>query len=199
MKIKIVALVFLIITSVSCKDDETQRDAENLKDIKKRELVFDVVNKCWVFNIPVLQPQAQAVVGNWTEWRMFLSELKQKPKSSIGAFQQKAKTLSKKVFDLNNSIPIKFTNRAVRSRIAVLTTQIHSLDLYVNLHDIPSQKVVALIPEINLALASLEAQFEEIVRKEQIPVEQGESDMIRMLDTSRAIPSSKNNSIVPKI
>ncbi len=199
MKIKILVLIFLILTTVSCKDDETQRDAENLKDIKKRELVFDVINKCWVFNIPVLQLQAQAVVGNWTEWRMFLSELKQKPKSSIGAFQQKAKTLSKKVFELNNSIPIKFSNRAVRSRIAVLTTQIHSLDLYINLHDIPSQKVVTLIPEINLALASLEAQFEEIVRKEQIPLEQGESDMIRMLDTSRAIPSSKTNSIVPKI
>ena len=97
MKIKILVLIFLILTSVSCKDDETQRDAENLKDIKKRELVFDVINKCWVFNIPVLQLQAQAVVGNWSEWRMFLSELKQKPKSSIGAFQQKAKTLSKKV------------------------------------------------------------------------------------------------------
>jgi hypothetical protein len=40
-------------------------------------------------------------------------------------------------------------------------------------------------------MQSLEAQFQEILRKEKIPLEQGESDMIKMLDTSRAIPSSK--------
>jgi hypothetical protein len=44
------------------------------------------------------------------------------------------------------------------------------------------------VPEINLAIASLNAQFEEINRKQQIPLEKGESDMIRMLDTARAIP-----------
>ena len=34
-----------------------------------------------------------------------------------------------------------------------------------------------------------EVHFEEIIRKEQTPREQGESDIKRMLDTSRAIPS----------
>jgi hypothetical protein len=31
--------------------------------------------------------------------------------------------------------------------------------------------------------------MDEIVRKNQIPLEEGESDMIRMLDTARAIPN----------
>jgi hypothetical protein len=51
--------------------------------------------------------------------------------------------------------------------------------------------VVGIIPNINKGMQSLEAQFQEILRKEKIPLEQGESDMIKMLDTSRAIPSSK--------
>jgi hypothetical protein len=37
-------------------------------------------------------------------------------------------------------------------------------------------------------LASLGRQMDEIVRRSEIPKEEGESDMIRMLDTARAIP-----------
>ena len=43
---------------------------------------------------------------------------------------------------------------------------------------------------VEAAVASLQLQFEEIVRKDKIPMEQGESDMIKMLDTTRAIPST---------
>lgn len=195
MKFKFYTILFLAFLIISCKDDEAKRQAEQLKDLKKKELVFDEVNKNWNFSFPVLEPQAQALVANWKEWRVFLSELKQKPQSSIGAFQQKSKTLATKAADLNIAIPQKLNQPAVKSRLAVLLTQMRSLNLYLNLQDIPQQKVIALIPEINTAITSLETQFEEIVRKEQIPIEQGESDMIKMLDTSRAIP---NHKIAPK-
>ena len=191
MKNKIYSILFFLTVFISCKDDEANRETEKIKDIKKKEQVFDAINGSWVFNIPSLQPQTQLLVTNWSEWRLFLTELKQKPKSSIGAFQQKSKALTKKVFDLNNNIPQRLNQSAVKSRIAVLITQIRSLDLYINLQNIPKEKIIVLIPEINLSIASLEAQFEEIVRKGQIPIEQGETDMIRMLDTSRAIPSIK--------
>ena len=79
-----------------------------------------------------------------------------------------------------------------------MTTQINSLDLYMNLDNVPAEKVVALVPEINIAIASLQLQFEEIVRKDKIPMEQGESDMIRMLDTTRAIPSTPVNKTLPR-
>lgn len=51
--------------------------------------------------------------------------------------------------------------------------------------------MIGIIPNVNKGLQSLEAQFDEILRKEKIPMEQGEADMIKMLDTTRAIPSSK--------
>lgn len=197
MNIRPYIVFSLFIFLFSCQNDESKREAEKLKDQKKKELVFQAINKSWVFNPQTLTPQTQAVVSNWSEWRQFLTELKQKPKSSIGAFQQKARTLSKKVLHLNNNIPPKLAQPAVRSRIAVLLTQVRSLDLYIHLDEIPEQKITALIQEINAAITSLEMQFEEIVRKEQIPIEQGESDMIRMLDTSRAIPSTRPSNNLP--
>lgn len=198
MKIKVYYILLLMVIGVSCQDDDTKRETARLKNMEKTEKVFETINKNWNFNDRSMNPETQTWVSNWSEWRNFLTELREKPKSSIGAFKKKAKTLSKKVQDLNNNIPIKFANPQVKSRIAILTTQIHSLDLYINLDNIPAEKVVALIPEINTALASLQLQFEEIVRKDKIPMEQGESDMIKMLDTTRAIPSTPINKTLPR-
>jgi hypothetical protein len=121
--------------------------------------------------------------------RAFSTELNQTPKSTIGAFQKKAKELSKKATALNNNIPYEFNKPEIKSRIAALTTKINSINLFLNIDDIPEQKVVALVAEVSIELESLYRQMDEIVRKSQIPKEEGESDMIRMLDTTRAIPN----------
>lgn len=198
MKIKAYYILFLMVIGVSCQDDDAKRETARLKNLEKTEKVFETVNKNWNFSERPMNAETQTWLSNWNEWRNFLTEIKQKPKSSIGAFKKKSKTLSKKVRDLNNNIPIKFANPQVKSRISILTTQINSLDLYMNLDNVPAEKVVALVPEINKAIASLQLQFEEIVRKDKIPMEQGESDMIRMLDTTRAIPSTPVNKTLPK-
>lgn len=181
-------MVALLTLTIGCKNDDNQRAIEQEKDIKKKELVFESINKDWNFNVPTLNPQTQVLLNNWVEWRLFKEDINRKPKSSIGAFQQKSKSLSKKVTDLSLAIPPAVATTAVKSRISVLTTQIKMLELYMNLQQIPYEKVKVLVPEINLGIASLNAQFEEINRKQQIPLEKGESDMIRMLDTARAIP-----------
>lgn len=183
----------LAFLGVSCKDDNNQRQAEMIKEQKKNEEVFQVISKAWVFNFPVLTPGAQREVNGWEDYRIFLMELKQKPKSSIGAFQQKAASLSKKVDELNKRIPQKLQKTSVKSRISVLVTEIKSLDMYIHLSNIPQQRIIELISEINYAIVSLQGEFEEIVRKSQIPMEQGESDLKMMQDTSRAIPSNPNS------
>ena len=188
MKINFQIIIALSLLVFSCQDD-TKRDAAQKKDIQKKEAVFAVVEKNWNFNVPPLDPQTQNLVAGWAEWRLFLTELTQKPKNSIGAFQQKARTLTQKATALNNNIPAKFAKPEVKARISALITKIRSLDLYINLDDIPADKTTVLVAEINATLASLSAQLQEIVRIGQIPTEQGESDMIRMLDTARAIPS----------
>ncbi len=187
---KVPSLICLLsLLLFSCQDDQTRHTAEIQKDLKKKEMVFNVIERSWKFSDQPLNTQTQAIAGNWEEWRLFLTELRQKPKSSIGAFKKKAQELSKRVMALNNNLPMKFAQPEIRSRIVALTTKIRSLDLYISLDDIPEQKVVMCISDINATLFSLKLQMEEVVSRDNVPLEQGESDMIRMLDTTRAIPN----------
>ncbi len=182
MKSRIILLFFLSIFAFSsCKDDETARLEANKKDTKKKEQIFASIDKAWNFNTPNLNPAVENTIRNWAEWRLFMTELNQKPKSSIGAFQQKAKTLSKKVMDLNNHIPPAFDKPEIKSRIMTLATKVRSLDLYINLSYIQEQKVLKLIPEINEELASLVSQMDEIVKKSQIRLEDGEAEMLQSI------------------
>jgi hypothetical protein len=189
MKLQITVLLMAFLLLFSCQENKELRLIENVKDAKKKEKIFNKINNGWNFNANPINPAAQGLVTMWPEWRGFLLELNSKPKSTIGAFQKKAKELSKKVAELNNNIPMAYNKPEVKSRIAVLISKINSLNLYINLDEIPDDKVVGLVIEINGQLLSLQNQLDEIVRKSTIPLEEGESDMIQMLDTSRAIPT----------
>lgn len=179
----------------SCQDDDKERAIAQTKQEKKKEEVFNTINKNWNFNGNPINGSSQNLVQSWAEWRTFLKEINQKPKSSVGAFQKKAKVLSKKAAELNNNLPSTYNKPEIRSRISALTVKINSLNLFINLQNIPEEKVIALIPEINQALQSLQLQFSEIDQKSQIKMEDGEAEMIKMLDTTRAIPSNKVNKL----
>lgn len=189
MILRISTLLAVLLIFVSCSDDTQKRTIENARDIKKKSAVFNKINNSWGFNSQPINSVSQTLVANWPQWRVLLDDLGEKPTSTIGAFRKKAKILSQKAKDLGTSIPGTYNKPEIRSRIAVLQTKINSLNLFINLSDIPDKKVISIINEINIELASLQVQMAEIVRKSQIPKEEGESDMIRMLDTSRAIPT----------
>ncbi len=196
MDIRFYCLLTLFVATVSCTDDTEKRRIENARDMKKKEAVFNNISHAWNFTTEPVNPASQELVANWQQWRIFLDELSQKPQRTIGAFRKKSKVLSQKAADLGTSIPLAHNKPEIKSRISVLQTKINSLNLFLNLSDIPDQKVLEIISEVNIELASLQKQFGEIVRKRQIPKEEGESDMIRMLDTSRAIPNvAKTKSI----
>jgi hypothetical protein len=190
MKFKFLYLFSLIFVLNSCKNDTEKRLVETQKDAKKKELIFSNINKGWVFNANPINATSQANTLSWKEWRLFLSELDQKPKKTIGAFQKKSAELSKKAMALNDFIPAEFNKPQIKSRISILITKVRMLDLYIHLNDIPDQKVITLIPEINTELASLQNEMDKIVQKSKIPLEEGESDLIKMLDTTRAIPNT---------
>ncbi|MGV9002411.1 hypothetical protein [Flavobacterium sp.] len=190
---KIALFLIAVVLLIACQDNEKQRAVEQLKEQNKQIEVFNIINKNWNFNGQTINASSQKLVQNWTEWRAFLNEINQKPKSSIGAFQKKAKTLSRRAAELNNNIPEGYNKPEVKSRISAITTKINSLNLFINLQNIPEKKVIAIIPEINQELQSLQLQFSEIDQKSHIKMEDGEADMIRMLDTTRAIPSAKSN------
>jgi len=197
MKYRLICLL-LSLALLSCSDDE-KRQAENARELKKKEAVFTKISNAWKFDTGATNETAATLAKSWNEWRILLKEMGQQPKSTIGAFQKKAKTLSLKAKDLNTSIPTQFARPEIKSRVAVLQTKINALNLFINLGDIPDQKVIALIADINAEVGAIQAQMGEIVRRSRIPKEEGEADMLRMLDTARAIPTNPSPQPEPAI
>ena len=190
MKYKISLFLLLVFMLNSCQDENEKRLAENKKEAKKKEIIFNNINKAWVFIDEPINEVSEQNVNTWKEWREFLKELDQKPRKTIGAFQKKSAAIAKKAMALNNNIPAQFNQPQIKSRISSLITKVKMMDLFIHLHKIPDEKVTFLIGEINKELVSLERQMDNIVVKSKIPKEQGEEDFLKMLDTTRAIPNS---------
>lgn len=197
MKLKYICVFLLILGLFSCKNEK--RQIESAKEIKKKELIFLSISKAWVFNAKPINEASRSWALAWNDWRLFLAELEQKPKKSIGAFQKKSTEISVKAMALNNLIPIEFNKPQIKARISILITKVRMLDLYVHLKDIPHQKVIALIPEINAELVSLQNQMQKIVQKSKIPLEEGEPELLKMLDSARAIPNLNSDQNIPRI
>jgi hypothetical protein len=198
MNYKFLTFFLLLFAFNSCKNDTETRIIETQKEAKKKEIIFKNINKGWVFYDTPITAASEASLSTWSELRLFLSELGQKPKKTIGAFRQKSKALTQKALELNNNIPANFNNPSIQSRIATLITKVQMLDLYLHLDKIPDQKVVGLVGEINIQLVSLQRQMDKIVEKAKIPIEEGEADLIKMRDTTRAIPNTPPTGL-PKI
>ena len=190
MKYKISLFLLFVFVLNSCQNDDAKRRAENEKEAKKKEIIFNNINKAWVFFDEPINEISEEKVNSWNEWRDFLKEIGDKPRKTIGAFQKKSTAISKKAWALNNNIPTEFNLPQIRSRISVLITKVKMMDLFIHLDQIPDKKVTFLIGEINKELVSLERQMDKIVQKNKIPREQGEEDFLRMLDTTRAIPNA---------
>lgn len=184
--------LFLLLTTVlfSCQNENEKRLAENAKEAKKKEAIFNNINKGWTFLDEPINEISESQLNSWNEWREFIKEIGEKPRKTIGAFQKKSAAISRKAMALNNNIPAQFNQPQIKSRISILITKIRMLDLFIHLNNIPDDKVVFLIQEINKELISLERQMDKIVEKAKIPKEEGEEDFLRMLDTTRAIPNS---------
>jgi hypothetical protein len=189
MNNKLALLFLVILMQFSCNNNSDKRLADQLKDAKKRELIFTNIKKGWNFFDTPINETSEATIKTWPQWREFMDELAKKPKRTIVDFQKKSKTLSAKVMALNTNIPTQFDTPQIRSRIATLITQVRMLDLYIHLYDISDKKVTQLVGEINIELVSLQRQMDKIVEKSKIPMEAGESELLMMLDTTRAIQS----------
>jgi hypothetical protein len=190
MKYKLSSFLFLIILLSSCKNNDQKRLVENEKDARKKEVIFSNISKAWVFYDTAINTTSEASMATWNELRLFLAELVIKPKKTIGAFQQKSTAISKKAMALNDNIPYQYNKPQIKSRISTLITKVRLLDLYIHLDNIPDKKVVHMISEINNELSSLQRQMDKITQKSKIPVEEGESELMKMMDASRAIPNT---------
>jgi hypothetical protein len=180
---KSIALFFLSLffLFVACKDDTKAHGIEIARALKQKELVFNTINKAWLFTPRNLLPESQTIENNWDQWRLFMVELNQKPKATIGAFQRKTKNLIQKVDILESTIPEKINKPQIRSRLMALTTKLKALHTFINLDRIPEKKVVLLISDLNIEINAFHDQIEEIVQRTHILKEEGEEEMLNSI------------------
>ena len=194
MKMKgfIATILVLALGLMACEND-SQQQLEAQKIAKKNEAVFKNISKMWQFNFPNARPEVKANLISWNEWRQFEIEMRQKPKSTLSAFQLKIKNLSTKADALYSNMPLEYNKPQILSRLTTLNTKIKSLETFMNLRVIPEQKIAKLIPEINEEIRGLYNQWDEIIIKKSIPKEIGEELMLRALDTTRNASAKKMN------
>ena len=182
----IVSLVLLLLVLFTgCKGDDKTHEMRIAKALKEKELVFSTINKTWNFVPKTLSLETQNITNNWSDWRLFTSELYQKPKGTIGAFQRKTKSLTQKAEVLNNAIPERINKPQIKSRLMAIITKVKALHTFINLDRIPEKKVVTLITDLNIELMAFQDQIEEIVRRSHIQKEEGEQEMLNSLNGSQ--------------
>ncbi|MCG2612243.1 hypothetical protein LZZ90_12075 [Flavobacterium sp. SM15] len=177
-------LLFAALVLISCNNKE-ERLADSAKAAEYNDSVFAIINQNWNFNIAQINPKVEGRIQRWNQWRAFNKELKEKPKSTLNAFKIKAKNLVTKSDSLTNQIPYIFDKPAVKSRISTLNTKLKSLETYIMLDYIPTQKVIGIIQDVATEVNAIQNQMNEIIVKSEIPKEEGELIMLQALDTAR--------------
>ncbi|MFK7048485.1 hypothetical protein [Flavobacterium columnare] len=176
----------LIFVLFSCKKEEQDNAIEIQKSIKQKELVFNSLDKAWIFSEQKLTPESEIIALNWNEWRLFIKELNQKPKSSLNAFKLKTKDLVQKVDILPNTIPTKLQKPQINVRLSAIITKVKALNMFLNIDRIPEKRVVELVSDLNIEVNAFNDQIEEIVRRSHIQMEEGEEDMIKHISGKKS-------------
>jgi hypothetical protein len=188
----------LLILFSACKDDDKTHQLEITKALKERELVFNTLNKTWNFTPKRLSPESEAIESNWNEWRLFVSELDQKPKGTIGAFQRKTKMLVQKATLLESTIPSRIDKPQIKSRLSAMITKVKALHTFLNLDRIPEKKVVELITDLNIEVIAIQDQIDEIVRRSHIQKEEGEQEMLNSINGGQSMSETVKPEEAPK-
>lgn len=175
LKYSFLVLVFF----ASCKEEDRSNAIEVQRALKEKELVFNSLSKAWNFSDRKLTPESEIIALSWNEWRLFVNELNQKPKSTISAFKSKTKNLVQKAAVLPTSIPERLNKPQIKARLSALITKLKALDMFLNIDRIPEKRVIELVKDLNLEVAAFKDQIEEIVRRSQIKMEEGEVEMIQ--------------------
>lgn len=187
-------LILICILNVGCRQDDAQRREAQIKEEQKKEEVFIQIRDAWILKTPVFGAKEQAFLGDWAQWRVLTTEVRQKPSTSIQAFQTKARTFSIKIKEVNASIPSALNIPEFKSRLMVLQTKMNTLDLFMNLDQIPVDKIKITIAEINEQFSAIQSQLTEIVLRSEIPLEEGEMETIQQLrDTTRMVGKNMQN------
>mgnify|MGYP003406620669 FL=1 len=179
---KYIALIVLTALSMlSCKKETTQAD-KPVATISQDSLVRSIHDK-WKFTIAINNPTITKNLSNWEDWRNYVNELTITPNPSLGNMAHKTTKLVSMVAVLKNSIPEKYNKQETKARLALLETNIQSLDMLLGLEPINIKEIHKLLANIQKNTNSIINQFNEFEVKAQIPKEIGESELTQPVDT----------------
>ena len=179
---KYIALIVLTALSMlSCKKETTQAD-KPVATISQDSLVRSIHDK-WKFTIAINNPTITKNLSNWEDWRNYVNELTIAPNPSLGNMAHKTTKLVSMVAVLKNSIPEKYNKQETKARLALLETNIQSLDMLLGLEPINIKEIHKLLANIQKNTNSIINQFNEFEVKAQIPKEIGESELTQPVDT----------------
>lgn len=163
-----------------------QKETATVTDPKEsinNDSIIVLLNHNWKFKSPNYSDDVYYVLNNWDDWREMVNQLENKPAKSINAYQKKVKDLVVYVDKLPFSLPEKFKNQAILSRINLLKTHIYQLDMLMELNPLPHKEITPLLVLIQKDLSSISNQFQEIFIKNKIPKEAGEDAVRVNVDT----------------
>lgn len=167
----------------SCNDSEKSAEEETLLISKKRDSIFKTIDDQWKIQMPKISQDIQSNLVDWKEWNAFEKEYRVKPVTSLSAFRNKTKELSTLATSLQNNIPEIYNTPDVKSRLYLLSTNLNSLEMMMELDIIPAKEVKVLFAKVNKNYQSIVNQFNEILIRKAIPKELGEEKLIQSLDT----------------
>jgi len=185
--VKILLLAMLL---GSCREKEgpDRLIVQQQADAKMDELLRELA-KNWRFSNIQAARSSGAKQQPWPAWQNFLRELSQAPTLRIDNFREKAILLTQLSFDAESQLPFSYQKPAMKARMSALRTRVTMLNQYLRLNPLPLKEIKETIQEINNEIGSILSEANEWEVKQRIPMEEGESDMMQMRDTTRAIPS----------
>lgn len=179
---KYIALIILTtFTILACKKETVQTE-KPVATISQDSLVRSIHDK-WKFTVAINNSTISKNLSNWEDWRNYVNELTIAPNPSLGNMAHKTTKLVSMVAVLKNSIPEKYNKQETKARLALLETNIQSLDMLLGLEPINIKEIHKLLANIQKNTNSIINQFNEFEVKAQIPKEIGESELIQPVDT----------------
>jgi uncharacterized coiled-coil protein SlyX len=177
----------LILLLFACNQEPNTQKEDQKKQLVKEQEAFQAIEKAWIFSASVLYTDTQNLTNGWNSWVAFRNFLAQKPKTSLQAFKEKAKTLHEKSLLLTDDIPQDLQKQEIFGRVHVIQTECKNLEMYLALQQVPVKEVNYTVVQLNQAILDVENRINEIYTKSKIPLEKGELEMLqRLKDTSRA-------------
>lgn len=173
--------LIVIFSMVACqKKVETvnEREALVFQDSMVRS-----IHSHWKFSLVATNPQVNAIIASWEDWRNYTNELTITPHASLDNLMRKANALVEKAAVLKNQIPEAYNKQETKARLALLETNIQKLDMMLELDPLNVKEINSLLALIQKNTNSIIYQFEEFEIKSNIPTESGEEQLYQTLDT----------------